>query len=80
MKKIFTFVLIALIFPSIASAKELTLETNYFSADILTKFSNINEIVNPNTLDDIIKYIIFAVVAVLGVTISIIYIIKNKNK
>lgn len=80
MKKIFTFVLIALIFPSIASAKELTLETNYFSADTLTKFSNINEIVNPNTLDDIIKYIIFAVVAVIGVTISIIYIIKNKNK
>lgn len=80
MKKIFTFVLIALIFPSIASAKELTLETNYFSADILTKFSNINEIVNPNTLDDIIKYIIFAVVVVIGVTISIIYIIKNKNK
>lgn len=80
MKKIFTFVLIALIFPSIASAKELTLETNYFSADISTKFSNINEIVNPNTLDDIIKYIIFAVVAVIGVTISIIYIIKNKNK
>lgn len=80
MKKIFIFALIAIIFPSIASAKELTFETNYFSADILTKFSNINEIVNPNTLDDIIKYIIFAVVAVLGVTISIIYIIKNKNK
>lgn len=80
MKKIFIFALAVFISLGTVNAKELTLETNYFSVDILTKFSNINEIVNPNTLDDIIKYIIFAVVAVIGVTISIIYIIKNKNK
>lgn len=80
MKKIFIFALAVFISLGTVNAKELTLETNYFSADTLTKFSNINEIVNPNTLDDIIKYIIFAVVAVIGVTISIIYIIKNKNK
>lgn len=61
----------------------ITFETNHFSTYILTELnstSNTNEITNPNTLDDIIKYIIFAVVAVVGVTISIIYIIKNKNK
>lgn len=60
----------------------ITFETDHFSTYILTELQNNNNdnaIDNPKTLDDTTKYIIYGVIALVGIIVCLIYIKKNKN-